>query len=344
MQIVALTINYFLMKKLGICFFVFLLFSEFSSSAQFWFLGQTDKKAKVLAPFRAYSSISIGAGSSNYVGEIVPISALTDLLIPTLRWNAGLQYTRHFSRKFSAKASISYIRIAGDDNLYNYTAPNNLFDSNFERNLHFRNDLKELSLSGIWEINSNFENPDRRPNWAPYFSLGLAGLLHSPQARKPAIVSSIQTLNGIVTVVKQNEWIDLKNEKTENVQYSPIAISIPLGFGLRKRITKNMDLGFEVSYRISLTDYLDDVSDNRAKVTNSSSAFLNRSFNYNQILGPASQNEPFAANTLNTLPPYGSFVPVTVLSEAPGVDQYFTTQIQLIYHIKNKVECPPLPR
>jgi hypothetical protein len=331
------------MKKIGLYSFLFLSMLTFSAKSQFWFLGQNGKKAQVLSPFKAYSSVSFGAGSGNYWGEIVPISTFTTLAIQTTRWNAGFQFTRHFSRKFSAKASISYIRIAGDDNYFNYTAPGNLFDANFERNFHFRNDLKEISLSGIWEINSNFENPDRRPNWAPYFSLGLAGLLHSPEARKAVVISQIPTLSGLVTQVAQQDWTPLRTEKTEAKEYSAVAISIPIGFGIRKRISNNIDIGFEVSYRIAMTDYLDDVSDSRAN-NRSASVFWNRGINYSKSPLPASRNEQFAANTMVALLPFGTFTPVTSLSETPGSDQYFTTQIQFIYHIKNKIDCPPLPR
>jgi hypothetical protein len=331
------------MKKIGLYSFVFLFLLTFSAKSQFWFLGQNGKKAQVLAPFKAYSSVSFGAGSANYWGEIVPISTFTTLATQTTRWNAGFQYTRHFSRKFSAKGSISYIRIAGDDNYFNYTAPGNLFDANFERNLHFRNDLKEISLSGIWEINSNFENPDRRPDWAPYFTLGLAGILHSPEARKAVEISQISTLSGPVTQVTQQDWTPLRTEKTEAKEYSAMAISIPIGFGIRKRLTKNIDIGFEVSYRISMTDYLDDVSDNRA-INRSGSLLWNRGINYSKSPLPASQNEQFAANTMAALPPFGTFTSASILSETPGADQYFTTQIQFIYHIKNKIDCPPLPR
>jgi hypothetical protein len=327
------------MKKIGLYSFVFLFLLTFSAKSQFWFLGQTNKKAKVLAPFKAYSSVSFGAGSANYWGEIVPISTFTTLATQTTRWNAGFQYTRHFSRKFSAKGSISYIRIAGDDNYFDYTAPGGPFDANFVRNLHFRNDLKEISLSGIWEINSNFENPDRRPNWAPYFSLGLAGLLHSPQAREAA--TALDALDNPLIPPVQNDWVNLRDqlEKTEKISYNAMAISIPLGFGIRKRITKNIDIGFEVSYRISMTDYLDDVSDNRA-INRSGSPFWNRG----QMPGVTPKDEIFAANTMKALPSILTFVPVNILSETPGADQYFTTQIQFIYHIKNKIDCPPLPR
>ena len=324
------------MKKLNLFLFLVLLAFNFSAHSQFWFLGQNGKKAQVLSKFKPYSSVSFGAGSANYFGEIVPLAAFTTLATQTTRWNAGFQYTRHFSRKFSAKGSISYIRIAGDDNYYNYTTPGGEFDANFARNLHFRNDIKEIYLSGIWEIAGNVENPEKRASWAPYFTLGLASILHNPEARE-----KVDATNPTAPI--QKDWVSLRAENTEGQNYNAMAMSIPFGFGLRKKITKNIDVGFELTYRVAMTDYLDDVSDNRA-INHSSSDFWDRGFNYSKTLLPASQNEQFAANTLKALPPYNSFIPQNNLSETPGVDQYFTTQIQFIYHIKNKMECPPLPR
>lgn len=325
------------MKKINFYTFLVLFLFTFSAHSQFWFLGQKGKKAQVLSPFKAYSSVTFGAGSANYIGEIVPIAAFTTLAIPTTRWNASFQYTRHFSKKFSAKGAISYIRIAGDDNYYDYKAAGNLFDANFARNLHFRNDIKEISLSGIWEILGNVENIEKRPSFAPYFTLGVAGILHSPEAREAADVTNPAS-------PIQKDWLSLKDQNTESVSYNAMAISIPFGFGLRKKITKNIDLGFEVTYRVALTDYLDDVSDNRLTVTSSPSPFFDRGINVNKgsILSPT--NEQYAANTMKALPAISTFVPSSSLSEAPGFDQYFTTQIQFIFHIKNKMECPPLPR
>ncbi|MHA8049480.1 DUF6089 family protein [Aquirufa sp. ROCK-SH2] len=326
------------MKKISSYSFLLLLIISFSAHSQFWFLGQKGKKAQVLSKFKAYSSVTFGAGSANYIGELVPLAAFTTLAVPTTRWNAGFQYTRHFSRKFSAKGSISYIRIAGDDNYYNYTAPGGLFDANFARNLHFSNDIKEISLSGIWEILGNVENPEKRVSWAPYFTLGVAGILHNPLAREAANITNPAS-------PVQKDWVSLRDQNTENSNYGALAVSIPFGFGLRKKITNNIDLGFEVTYRVALTDYLDDVSDKRAALIGVSSPYFNRSINeIKSTVSGINYNEQYAANTMRALPPYNTFVPQNNLSETPGVDQYFTTQIQFIYHIKNKMECPPLPR
>ena len=297
---------------------VFIFFAAYSAEAQFWFLGQKAKERYAGMPFKPHSSVSFGAGSSNYLGDLVPAAGLFSVAAQTMRWNVGLQYTRHLSKYFSGNIQVSYIRIAGDDN---YFSSSGVFEGNYLRNLHFRNDLKELSVSAVYEPMGNAENLSKRPLLSPYLYLGVAGFTHNPVARRdPSLVPGTPSLQA---------WQDLQTEDIEGAMYSLVNISIPFGFGLRYKIGAQMDLGFDFGYRVSLTDYLDDVSDNRPNVLTSPSIYFNRT------------GEPFAANTLVNR------IPVPTTSTAPiystGPDQYFTTQIRLIYHIKNKIDCPPLP-
>jgi hypothetical protein len=298
--------------------FALIILAAYSAEAQFWFLGQKAKERYEGMPFKPHSSVSFGAGSSNYIGDLVPVGGLFSVASQTMRWNVGLQYTRHLSRHFSGNIQVSYIRIAGDDNYFSSTG---VFEGNYLRNLHFRNDLKELSLSAVYEPMGNAENLSKRPLLSPYLYLGVAGFTHNPVARRdPSLVPGTPSLQA---------WQDLQPEDIEGAMYSLVNISIPFGFGFRYKIGAQMDLGFDFGYRVSLSDYLDDVSDDRPNVLTSPSIYFNRT------------GEPFAANTLVNR------IPIPPTTSAPiystGPDQYFTTQIRLIYHIKNKIDCPPLP-
>ena len=298
--------------------FALIILAAYSAEAQFWFLGQKAKERYEGMPFKPHSSVSFGAGSSNYIGDLEPVGGLFSVASQTMRWNVGLQYTRHLSRHFSGNIQVSYIRIAGDDNYFSSTG---VFEGNYLRNLHFRNDLKELSLSAVYEPMGNAENLSKRPLLSPYLYLGVAGFTHNPVARRdPSLVPGTPSLQA---------WQDLQPEDIEGAMYSLVNISIPFGFGFRYKIGAQMDLGFDFGYRVSLSDYLDDVSDDRPNVLTSPSIYFNRT------------GEPFAANTLVNR------IPIPPTTSAPiystGPDQYFTTQIRLIYHIKNKIDCPPLP-
>ncbi|RXK47172.1 outer membrane beta-barrel protein [Aquirufa rosea] len=307
------------------------LFVTSTLSAQFWFLGQKGKKAAPKSPFKAHSSFGFGAGSSTYLGDISPAMTLMDVGGKSLRWNAGIQYTRHWKKHLSIQGSFSYIRIAGDDN---YFDPAGRFEPSYGRNLHFRTDMQELSLVGIYEILGNEENLPKRRTFSPYLYLGLSGLYFNPTARAKAVYDLDPT--STVPPVQQG-WIDLKEKQTEGVDYSKITGAVPFGFGFRFKINKSFDVGFDFGYRIAFSDYLDDVSDNRENVPVVTSLITNRS------------SEWYAANTLADRRPYlllalGGGTSGNPPLIAKGSDNYFTTQIRLIYHLKNKIDCPPLPR
>ena len=298
------------------------------SNAQMWFLGQKGRKKSPFPVFKKHTSVSFGAGSSHYIGDLVPVAGLFSVAAQTTRWNVGVNFTRHLSPNFSANLGLNYIRIAGDDS---YFSPVGDWDANFLRNLHFRNDIKELSLVGMYEIGGNPENNLKRNAVSPYVYLGVTGFLHSPDARKQAGVD----VSGNPV---QSPWLSESNAslldyKNEGVDYSLMGISIPFGVGFRYKITSSMDVGFDFGYRIALTDYLDDVTDIRSSVVPLS---VGGSMLYTDRSG-----EPFAANTLVNRIPVPSTVSAPKISTGP--DQYFTTQIRLIYHLRNKIDCPPLP-
>ena len=48
--------------------------------------------------------------------------------------------------------------------------------------------------------------------------------------------------------------------QTEGVAYSPIGINIPAGIGFYFTIHKKHRIGYELNYRTTFTDYLDDIS------------------------------------------------------------------------------------
>jgi len=56
--------------------FALIILAAYSAEAQFWFLGQNAKERYEGMPFKPHSSVSFGAGSSNYLGDLVPAAGL----------------------------------------------------------------------------------------------------------------------------------------------------------------------------------------------------------------------------------------------------------------------------
>lgn len=120
-------------------------------------------------------------------------------------------------------------------------------DQNFEeyklRNLNFTSNIYEFS--NVMEFNflpfgSNVLNKD----FTSYVMMGLAVFYHNPKTE----------YNG--------EMHELRKLRTEGQakRYSTVQISIPFGMGVKYNINKNWVIGYEIGWRKTFTDYLDDVS------------------------------------------------------------------------------------
>jgi len=207
-----------------------------------------------------YSYISIGGGSSHYFGDLSPYKTFYYALYTNVRWNGTINYTRQFSPQFAARASFTWARIVGDDFTY---AQRNLdkYHTYFLRNLHFRNDIKEFALSGIFNLlPQTGKGQQGRRVVMPYATLGLGFYGHAPKARDEATID----VNGNVT---KESWVSLKELQTSGQgidaaapkSYSLLQVVFPISLGLKVKLTEKLDLNIEGGLRITPFDYLDDV-------------------------------------------------------------------------------------
>ena len=204
--------------------------------------------------FVPYSSVSFGIGTSSYYGDMAPYGRPFASTFGMMRWNVTADYTRHFNPWFGARASFTWARISGDDFKMS-TMGSQVNNTLFARNLHFRNDLKEFALTGIIKLTPDSRSYDRRPIFGAYIFAGIAAVAHNPVARVPDL--------------EGNQWVRLQPLGTEG-QGSPgyekpsslVQFAIPFGFGLRYKINSRFDISGEAGFRITSTDYLDDISGN----------------------------------------------------------------------------------
>ncbi len=293
---------------------------------------------RVNTKFVPYAEVGFGLGSSTYFGELAGYRRPIKSLFTLPRWNVGLMYTRHFTPRIAARASFTYARITGDD--YKFTKGSPLqYPAQFFRNLHFRNDLKEFALEGIYQLVEDGRNPDRRAQLTPYIFGGLALLAHSPEAR------DVATADGGIS----KEWVKLQPLGTEGQgqpgygkPYSLVTLAIPVGIGVRYKLNESFNLAAEIGFRYTFTDYLDDIGGRYPTdpnvLTGQAAVFGNRS------------NEQFAARkggdrtaVANQIINAG-YDPTTFSRvDAPGLkDSYLLTSIQIHYIIPGKIKCPPL--
>ncbi len=201
------------------------------------------------SPQKRYVSIGGSLNSMQYFGDITPLPSRLSFDIRFNRPQLGFFIQKRYTPNISGRLSLSAGRLEGDD--FTSANPENLDNPIFRwrRNLHFRNDIIELGGSVIIDFFENRGVFYKRPNgFIPYVTLGVAGFYNNPRAKSP------EELGG--------DWVNLRKLKTEGKAYSPIQISFPVGLGVRYKLSAKMDLAFEVGYRFTLTDYIDDVAGN----------------------------------------------------------------------------------
>ncbi|WP_225307275.1 DUF6089 family protein [Adhaeribacter soli] len=218
-------------------------------------LSVADADAQRFSRRKAYNSVGFHLNAMNYFGDIVPESDFTSLRFKSTRPNIGVSYTRRFTPRISVRAALAWGRITGDD------AKSASVDEaenrpRFIRNLSFRNDIKELSFVGTFDLFENRGNYLKRPDFSPYAFAGVAVFAHNPKAEYRGEFVALQPLG------TEGQNLDDSSDPLGNYDdpYSRIQIAIPFGLGVKYKLDKNWDLGFEIGWRKTFTDYLDDVS------------------------------------------------------------------------------------
>jgi hypothetical protein len=194
----------------------------------------------------------IVAGVSNYLGDIgggagTRRDFVSDLKLAETKpcWGGFVRYK--MNRNLYLSVSYHDVQIAGDDKLSSNPGRK-------ARNLSFRNDIREFSIEGqysLYTINDLFHTYRFRNSFRTYVGLGIAGFYHDPQA------------------LYQGNWVDLRPLRTEGeIQaYSKFGLAVPFTAGFSFTFNKSYRIGWEIGWRKTFTDYLDDVSGRYAQPT-----------------------------------------------------------------------------
>lgn len=306
--------------------------------------------AQRLGAFVPYSTVGVGVGTSSYYGDMAGYRRPVQSTFGMLRWSAGVNYTRHFTPRFAARAAFNYARIAGDDYTIN-AKPKYESDVRLARGLHFRNDLKEFSVVGIYKLIPDGRNYEHRNPFGAYLFGGLGLTAHNPKAKEPV-------LDGV-----EGSWVKLQPLGTEgqgeagyHKAYSLVQMVIPMGLGLRYKINSRMDISAELGFRFTFTDYLDDVAGNYAAAGVLTDAneikFANRSGE--QFTARKGIDRTEALTKLQSFSANGDtgnpFQYAQNLNYAGGArgnspstnDTYMFGMIHLNYILPSQIKCPPL--
>lgn len=187
----------------------------------------------------------VNASAANYLGDIgggagTRRGFISDIKLAKTRWNFGGFARYKWRPKVSLKLAVDYLRLEGDDKLS--SNPGRRF-----RNFNFRNDIYDMALTGEYFFyeNNDLGNTYRyRNGFRAYIFAGVGGFYSNPKT------------------LYQGQWIALQPLATEGVSYRKFVMNIPMGVGFYFTFNKKNRIGFELNYRKTFTDYLDDISGN----------------------------------------------------------------------------------
>ncbi|NJO03790.1 MAG: hypothetical protein HC880_20885 [Bacteroidia bacterium] len=200
---------------------------------------RVDKQIKRINP-KNYLAVGAQINMMNYFGDLNPVNRRFRPSYELIRPGFGIHATKKLTSSLFLTLGFNYGRILGDD--FSADPQDNSARYRYVRNLHFRNDIKELSAVVSYEWFPNTGLYYRRRLLNPYFIAGVALFHHNPRARLP---DSLGTA-----------WINLRDLRTEGqglpgypARYSNFQVAIPFGLGLKLRLNYRLDFSFELGLR-----------------------------------------------------------------------------------------------
>jgi hypothetical protein len=180
----------------------------------------------------------IGIGAGHYFGDLNTRAKLN-----RPKPAAGIFFRKNFGNYIAMRISGNFTQLGYSDiyNMHN--------EYMHRRNLSFNTNVWELGLQGDFNFYRFLPGePDFR--FTPYVTFGVSAFNYDPYAY----------LNGDKYFLRQIGTEGQAIDSLHRRPYSSMAIAFPFGVGLKYSINDRINIGFEVVYRFTNTDYLDDVS------------------------------------------------------------------------------------
>jgi hypothetical protein len=253
--------------------------------------------------------IGITLGAASYFGDINTTGNISHSK-PAL----GAFFRKQFGDYVALRLGGQYARVGYSD-VYSKDAYQH------SRNLSFNSNIWEVTLQGDFNF-FRFDPVDPQYRFTPYLTFGAGAFNYNPYAY---LGSTKYYLRGLHTEGQDSP--QYPGRKT----YSTMAACFPLGMGLKLALNENINIGLEVVYRFTTTDYLDDVSTTYA----GAAAFPNQP-----------DGQPSTAYLLQDRS-YVYGAPIGITGRQRGYsgqkDSYATASITLSFNLES-YRCPPVPK
>jgi hypothetical protein len=222
--------------------------------------------------------INFGAGASSCLTDLggrdaIGSGFLWDIDIAKTSYIGSFSYIYNIASKFAFRLNMAYLNISGDD----------AYAGNFHRNnrrLNFETSI--IETAAIFELTLitaktgdryNLKGPARKylkarkPSGIGLYVFGGIGGFYFEPSGYDRFTDENGLVNGSGIKYKlrplHTEGQGLEDGPegfTAGSTYSPIAVCIPMGFGIKKAFNSKSGIKLEAGFRFTDTDYLDDVS------------------------------------------------------------------------------------
>ena len=193
--------------------------------------------------YEQLGEFGLTVGAAHYFGDLNTRGKINRPK-PTL----GIFYKKQFNNYLGIRASAHYAQLGYSD-IYS--------DADFQkrRNLSFNTDIFELAVQGDFNF-FKFMPGDPNYTFTPFVALGVGAFSFNPYSYLDGKQVYLRPLG------TEGQNIDYKDPATgkNRSPYGSIAICFPIGAGIKYNISNNVNLSFQITHRLTLTDYLDDVS------------------------------------------------------------------------------------
>ncbi len=189
----------------------------------------------------------ISAGAAQYFGDLNP-----DMHFNTPKLAVGIFFRKNLTDYIALRIQGGFAQLGYSD-VYN---TQNAVD--LRRNLSFNSNVWQLGIQGDFNF-FRFIPGDGDHRWTPYMTIGIGMFSFDPYAYLAGQKYYLRELGteGQGTAAYPDRQ-----------HYSNIAANIPLGIGFKYNLNPKLNIGFEIVYNFTTTDYLDDVSTTYAGINN----------------------------------------------------------------------------
>jgi hypothetical protein len=188
---------------------------------------------------RQEGEFGIGLGAGHYFGDLN-----TRARVNRPKLAGSIFFRKNFGNYIALRVGASFAQLGYSD-IYN--KQNAYMQS---RNLSFNSKVWELALQGDFNF-FRFMPGEPYYNFTPYVTIGVGVFSYDPYAFLSGEKFFLRPLG------TEGQGSSLYPDRK---QYGSMAISIPFGAGIKYSLNESINIGFEVLYRFTNTDYLDDVS------------------------------------------------------------------------------------